>query len=304
MTITKQQLELRRNAIGSSDAPVIVGASPWKTPLALWLEKRNGPEPDEPSLAMEIGNALESYVADRWSRDTGHAVREVDTIIDKHSPFIIGHPDRMLVNSNEGLEVKVVGMASDEWGPQGSDIVPLHVHVQCDHLLMVSGAQRWHVAALLGMRELRHYVIERDEALLARLRLFEHQFWHMVQEGVQPPMMNAEDARRMYPVDSGTPITATPGITQLIGQLRHVRSELDGLNDLDERLSSEVQAYMGPNAVLVDAIGNKLATFKTSKDGSRLDTAALAKDHPDLIKRYTVAKPGSRRFILSKGDTT
>ncbi len=34
----------RRKRIGASDAPVIMGISPWKTPYQLWIEKTSGIE--------------------------------------------------------------------------------------------------------------------------------------------------------------------------------------------------------------------------------------------------------------------
>ena len=36
---TKRWLEERMSYIGGSDAPIIMGVSPWKTPYQLWEEK-------------------------------------------------------------------------------------------------------------------------------------------------------------------------------------------------------------------------------------------------------------------------
>ena len=40
-------------------------------------------------------------------------------------------------------------------------------------------------------------------------------------------------------------------------------------------------------------------TWKRSKDSTGLDTASLLKDQPELLQRYTITKPGSRRFLVN-----
>lgn len=51
--------EFRSNHIGASDAPVIMGASPWKTPYQLWREKLGYGESQKFSPAMQRGIFLE-----------------------------------------------------------------------------------------------------------------------------------------------------------------------------------------------------------------------------------------------------
>ena len=36
---SEEWLDWRKKGIGSSDAPIIMGVSPWKTPFELWEEK-------------------------------------------------------------------------------------------------------------------------------------------------------------------------------------------------------------------------------------------------------------------------
>jgi len=56
---------------------------------------------------------------------------------------------------------------------------------------------------------------------------------------------------------------------------------------------------MGDAARAVFATGE--VTYKRAQDGTSLDTKRLALDHPDLVARYIVPKPGSRRFLISAG---
>ena len=54
---------------------------------------------------------------------------------------------------------------------------------------------------------------------------------------------------------------------------------------------------MGDATKAIFDTGN--VTWKRSKDGTGLDTASLLKDQPDLLQRYTLVKPGSRRFLVN-----
>lgn len=67
---TDEWLELRKNKIGASDAPIIMGVSPWKTELQLWEEKvgiRNSPT----TYVMERGHRLEPAARQRLQDETG-----------------------------------------------------------------------------------------------------------------------------------------------------------------------------------------------------------------------------------------
>ena len=59
----EQWLEERRKGIGGSDAAAIAGLSPWKSPVAVWLEKTGQVEPEEPGEAAYWGTVLEDVVA-------------------------------------------------------------------------------------------------------------------------------------------------------------------------------------------------------------------------------------------------
>jgi len=54
---------------------------------------------------------------------------------------------------------------------------------------------------------------------------------------------------------------------------------------------------MGDAARAVFATGE--VTYKRAQDGTSLDIKRLAQDHPDVVTRYSVTKPGARRFLIS-----
>ena len=56
---------------------------------------------------------------------------------------------------------------------------------------------------------------------------------------------------------------------------------------------------MGNASKLIFDTGD--VTWKPSKDSSGLNVASLLAAQPDLLQRYRLVKPGSRRFLVNGG---
>jgi len=67
---TPQWHEMRKSMIGASDAPVIMGVSPWKTQHQLWLEKL-GLYKQESGWHMQRGLELEEGARNLFREITG-----------------------------------------------------------------------------------------------------------------------------------------------------------------------------------------------------------------------------------------
>lgn len=180
-------LEVRRQGLGGSDAAAVAGLDPWRSPLAVYLDKRNELPERQPSEPMEWGTALEPLVVAAFARRTGYAVRRCG--------YVIAHPDRPYVMANidrlvtEGgrerslLEAKTVSAYAADWeaGP------PERVRVQCLHYLAVTGFDHAWAAALIGGQRLVWHRVERDDRAIAALLAIEERFWHgHVLAGVPP----------------------------------------------------------------------------------------------------------------------
>ena len=64
----------------------------------------------------------------------------------------------------------------------------------------------------------------------------------------------------------------------------------------DRTAFETIQQRMGDSSRAVFENGE--VSFKRSRDGTQLDTARLAREQPEIVKAYTVPKPGSRRFLV------
>ena len=306
-TLDRQQwLSVRRGGIGSSDAAAAVGLCPYKSQLELWMEKtgRTPAEQDSPGMddPRYWGTLLEPYVAVAYSQQTGRKVRKVNAVLQHPTfPYMLANIDREVVGSPDVqiLECKTAG----EWGSKRwQDGVPEYIQLQVQHQLAVTNQQAADVAVLLCGQRLEIHRIERNEEVIARLMVLEARFWQYVTTDTEPPADGSESSghalRQLYPGGGNTlNFCEDRALSDTFAQLVALKGELESRGKDAERLKQTLQQAMGDAARAVFATGE--VTFNRAQDGTSLDTKRLAQDHPDLFARYSVPKPGARRFLIS-----
>ena len=67
----EEWLEWRREGIGASDAPVIMGVSPWTTPLQLWENKLLGKSGQLETSSMRRGKDMEKEARRHFEEQMG-----------------------------------------------------------------------------------------------------------------------------------------------------------------------------------------------------------------------------------------
>ena len=295
-------LEQRRHGLGGSDAAAVLGVSPWRTPLDVYLEKRGEADPVESTEAMEWGTRLENSVAEAAAESLGVKVRRRNQMLThpRHS-WMIANLDREVVGKRALMEIKTAGYRSDEWGEAGTDQIPRHYVAQVVHYLAVRDYELAYVPVLfMRERRLAVYEIHRDPELETMLIEAEGRFWREhVEAGLPPEPTTLTDVRKRWPRDDGGIAVATDGVLESVGQLRAVREREREVESERERLEKMIKSHMGAAAELTDPQGQTLATWK-SQTSRRLDTKALAQAHPELADEFRV-EAKSRVFQLKKG---
>ena len=174
---TPEWLDARLSGIGSSDAPIIVGESPYRSVLDLWAEKtglapREEPDADQSRL-FRIGHLMEPLLLTLYTEETGRKTRL--------EPRMLRHRTRSWMTAS--LDARVVGerrIVECKWTnarrwSAGED-VPGDVQVQVQHAMAVAGADVAEVVALVGP-SLRIVEVPRDDAWIADIVALEEEFW-------------------------------------------------------------------------------------------------------------------------------
>jgi len=302
-------LTVRKQGIGSSDAASAVGLNPYKSQLELWMEKTgrdaNLPkvDPKDQSSPMYWGNLLESIVAAHYTMRSGHKVRRINAVLQHPSePWMLANIDREVTGAPDVqiLECKTAGFhGSFLW----RDGVPEYIQLQVMHQLSVTGKQCADVAVLICGQDLQIHRIQRDEAMITKLIELERAFWHYVETDTPPPADGSDSAdlalRCLYPQDSGQTLDLSDDLemSAVFSDLLAIRQVLTDKGLLEAQAKQRIQQRMGDATKVLFQTGD--VTWKRSKDGSGLDTASLLKDQPQLLQRYSLVKPGSRRFLVN-----
>jgi hypothetical protein len=164
--ITPEQRALRRNKIGASDVPLLLGFKvPGEKTLAdLWLEKTGRLDEQRTNQAMKRGTFLEPGII-AWACDElGKKAMTVDSQL---------HPNGALVSNLdaavegnpiiEAFEAKSCAVPGDEWGEERTDEIPERVlaQVHAQHACVPTMEVVW--VPLLGpFLNLKLYRVERS----------------------------------------------------------------------------------------------------------------------------------------------
>lgn len=95
----EEWLAERKTGIGGSDAAAVLGISPWRTPVDVWLDKTGRKQPGEETEAMRIGAELEDFVARRYVERTGRQVQRFNRMLRRGC--LLGNLDRLVVPDGE-----------------------------------------------------------------------------------------------------------------------------------------------------------------------------------------------------------
>ncbi|TCD20688.1 alkaline phosphatase [Pseudomonas sp. IC_126] len=306
----EEWLEVRKQGIGSSDAAAAVGLNPYKSQLELWLEKTGRDtglaktDPDDEESAMYWSNVLEPIVAWHYSKRTGNKVRRINAVLQHPDPelsWMLANIDREVIGADDVqiLECKTAGINGARLWKEG---VPEYVQLQVMHQLAVTGKQAADVAVVLGGQHLEIHRIERDEAMIAHLIELERTFWTYVETDTPPPAdgtASAETALRcLYPEDDGQTLDFrdNPALTAAYVELKALRQIIDKKHAREAQLKQMLQQAMG-EATRAE-FTNGYVSWRKAKDSIGFDVARLLRDRPHLRDKYSLLKPGARRFLI------
>ena len=259
-------LAKRRKGITATDAPALLGLSPWKTPLDVWLDKTGRADEVEVSYAMERGNALEPLLRAEYQRRTGL------TLID--CPPLSRHPSDPLalasldaaVEAEEGhriVEIKTTGWRDREVWWDESLQVPDHYLAQVAWQQYVTGCE---VADMIAD-------VAGDVRIIAgitRSREFEayavplmHRWWrdHVVADVAPPidPVRDYEALSLLWEPIPGERVTASEEVVAWCREYAAAGADEAAAKQRKKEPRGRVREAMADASKLVDAEGRTWA---------------------------------------------
>jgi putative phage-type endonuclease len=282
----------RKGFIGASDVPVILGLSPWKTPLALYAEKCGIIEPDETSEAMYWGTKKEQIIAERFSED--HKVKLIawkKRYVHKEIPFFSCELDRIIVGEDKIVECKSVSEYMAKYWKGGENELPPYVIAQVNSQMGLSGRHEAWVACLIGSSQYVEKLVKFDAELYAITEQKVNEFWNCIQTQTPPPA-SAGDAETLLQINpkSDEQIQDVQEMETAIARRQELSGQIDNLKEEKELIEVKLKEIIGSN------LGIKTQMYKVTwkvQPKSSVDTEALKRD--GLYEKYL--KQGETRVL-------
>ena len=274
---------LRKGYIGGSDAAAVVGMNRFVSPWSLWAEKTGAVEEFQGNLATETGTYLEAFVAKKFEEESGKKVKRCNfSLINDKYPWAIANIDREVVGEDAGLEIKTTSELNMRSFKAGE--YPEQYYAQCVHYLAVTGKARWYLAVLIGNREFRMFVIERDEDEIAALMDAEKAFWTSYIETNTPPPADGQSATTdaisaVYGTGDDTISVDITGLEEVLRNYQEISASIKQLEAAKEECANQIKAALGE---ATEGVCSGYRATWTNGTRKSLDSKALAADHPEI----------------------
>ena len=297
--LNEQTRAARSAFIGSSDTPAIMGLSPYRTPLDVYLSK-TGQGNEQSGDWLDAGNRLEPWILDAFEqrfgvtllRDTTHRLGE--------APFGCNlDGEKVREGSGDGpsteyiVEAKQVGVVNYsphvyKWGEEGVDdgkgdpLIPDDVMVQVQHQLMVVCCPLAYVAALIANRGLCIYEIRPNENIMDQIFQQGSRFWRdHVNAGVAPEGTERDlDALRRLPRDLGKSAPVDP---ELAEERDELAKEIGALKKRKDSVEAKILSSLG-DAAVGECPGWKITVKKSARKGYTVEPCEQTRLNISRIK--------------------
>lgn len=187
---TEEWREARKKFIGASDAAVIMGVSPWKTPFQLWQEKMGLVESQASSSAMQRGIEMEPVALAEYEKIVGHMIMDA-VVFNDEFPWMMASMDGIPIDGGDrkDVEIKVPGNSDHELALQG--LIPDKYYPQLQHQMCVRGKDKMDY---FSWNEESNALIEvaRDQVYIDAMLDLQRQFHTHMTDGTPPPLTDRD----------------------------------------------------------------------------------------------------------------
>lgn len=247
-------LEARRDGIGGSEAPIVLGVSPYSSPMELWAIKTQRVEPKPATRRMELGNRFEPLIRDLAVEQLGYEIESAAPFtIHRHHlyPWAFASLDAKILPIDDrgpgNLQIKKVsGYLSHEWD---DGKVPLHIQVQVQHEMFAAELHWAVVAAFIGGDDLIIREVPRNERFISAMVAKELEFIACI-ENDAPPAVDGSEAtteilKRLHPFDSGESVDLPSEFDGMDKRLADIGEQLEKLESERKLIRNQITAALG-----------------------------------------------------------
>lgn len=198
---------LRASTVGGSEVASLFHCSPYMTEYELWHQKKgNMPSPDFKNERIKWGNRLEHAIATGIAEDKDWLVRKVHRYMRHREIYGMGASlDYEILNHPSGmgaLEIKNVDRLIwySDWEQGEQKEAPLHIELQLQHQLAVSGYKWGAIGCLVGGNESYVIIRERQEKVIAAIENRVKTFWDSLNKNTPPKPNFTKDLQTIQQV--------------------------------------------------------------------------------------------------------
>lgn len=290
-------LAQRNTGVGASEIAILLGASEWGSNLELYYRKIGETEDarDDNEL-MLWGRLLEAPIRDEVAKRAGITILDAPARLLRSTlhPWALATPDALTANG-EPVEVKNLshGYDPEAWADQ----IPEKYLLQCQHQMLVTGADRCLFGALLWGSKLIWEWVPRDQMLVRKIIHAGSTFWGHVEMRTPPPSDGHPNARKslarlaivenpveLYEADIADKLDAwfeAAKVSKLAdAAAKQAKRQRDAMAD-------ELAALLGEHTAGVTATGWSIRWKTTERRGYSVE--------PTTIKQLEIKPPKSRK---------
>lgn len=295
----KEWLKARKLGLGGSDMAAVLGLSPWRSPIDVWLDKTSDTVEEKESEPMYWGNVLEEVVAQEFAKRSGFKVRNNNfTLQSEEYPYLLANIDREIVGLDAGLECKTANaFKANEWD---GDNVPDAYYIQCQHYMAVTGKASWWIACLVGGNTFYYKEIKRNDEVIQAIIDTGAAFWELVESNTMPApddTKQCENAlKKLYQKSNGQSVELPANYGNMIIDYLEIKNQLSELETKKRGIENVMKDFLKDNERAT--YGEHFVSWKSTKPRETFDAKAFKDDYPELHKKYIKVGEPSRRMDI------
>lgn len=271
----------RKQGIGGSDVAAIMGLSPWKTALGVYLDKVSDVN-DQDRTCLKRGRKLEKYILEEYAEDKGITIEtDLSQYKDEQYPFLVGHLDGKVKDRKIFIEAKSYYGSLKDWERE----IPIYYKTQVAHYAYLTDADTIDIAVLGDHWKYGCYTYHRDKAFERKIREASINFWHNhIVKKLPPKPVCISDANLLYHTAKDASKHSNKDIDTSILKLIKLQESKKNIAKEEELLKTSIMDYMGESSGLTTNCGVKISWKKQKQH--RINANLLKKDNPVIYEKY------------------